>query len=58
MTDRQTDRQTDRHIRTPHVHDDIGLACIASRGKNGYSNSYDTFGSGGSQIVAVDFDTI
>jgi len=29
--DRHTDRQTDR--RTPH--DDIGRACIASRGKNG-----------------------
>ena len=30
VTDTQTDRQTDRQ--TPH--DDIGRACIASRGKN------------------------
>jgi len=30
VTDGRTDRQTDR--RTPH--DDVGRACIASRGKN------------------------
>jgi len=32
--DGHTDRQTDRHTHRQTPHDDIGRACIASRGKN------------------------